>query len=100
VSGATDVPTKVPNRATWRKDVSLTTCRSSPGGWVARGTIDNPAKAAREYRLTIFFTTTSATVIGVGHSTVRVEAGASRPWQVTSRFTAAPKTLCVLRGVG
>lgn len=100
VTGATDVPAKVPNRADWRKDVTLAACRSATGGWAASGTVHNPAKDPRVYRLTVFFTTTSATVIGVGHSKVRVPAGASQTWQVAARFKAPPKTLCVLRGVG
>ena len=100
VTGATDVPTKVPNRPDWRSDVTLTACRSAKGGWEAGGTAHNPSDSRRVYRLTVFFTTTSATVIGVGHSSVSVPAGASRPWKVAGRFTAAPRTLCVLSGVG
>jgi len=100
VTGATDVPASVPNKPAWRQDATVTTCRSTSGGWSAGGSVHNPGKKLRVYRVTVFFTTTSATVVGVASARVRVPAGADRPWRAIGHFTAPPKTLCVLRGVG
>lgn len=99
VTPATNVPTAVPNKPAWRKNVVVTTCTAADHGWAAHGTVRNPAKRALVYHLTVFFTTTSATVLGVGRARVRVLSGATQPWQATGRFTAPNKVLCVLRGV-
>jgi hypothetical protein len=100
VTGATDVPTAVPNKPALRDDVTITACTAAKGGWAAHGTVHNTAKASTLYRVTIFFTTTSATVLGVGRARLRVPAGSQRSWQATGRFTAPKHVLCVLRGVG
>ena len=100
VSGATNVPTSVPNDPARRADVTLAHCAAAPGGWAAGGTIQNPRTKASTYRITVFFTTTSATVVGVGKASVHVSGGASQAWQAVGHFHPPAKTLCVLRGVG
>jgi hypothetical protein len=100
VVGLTKVPTAVPNKPTLRNNVSLSSCASAHGGWAASGTARNPSKSSASYRITVFFTTDHATVIGQAATTVQVAAGASSPWIVTGAFHPASPTLCVLRGVG
>ena len=100
VAGATNVPRSVPNNPARRADVALTRCVAAPGGWAAGGTVHNPAGTPATYRITVFFTTTTATVIGVAATSVLVPGRQSKPWQAIGRFHAPPKVLCVLRGVG
>lgn len=100
VSNDTHVPSQVPNRVALRKDVALTTCAKAPGGWRAAGTATNPGHGPADYTITVFFTTSSDTVIGTGATHLHVSAGRQAPWKVTGRFTPAPATGCVLRGVG
>jgi hypothetical protein len=100
VTNAAGVPTKVANIAKLRNQVQLTSCHQAPGGWMASGTATNPAGTAADYTIAVFFTTKSATVIGTGSTRVRVPGKAHQQWAVTKRFTAAPSTVCVLRGVG
>lgn len=100
VQQATDVPIDVPNTPELRADVELTTCEEAEGGWQSSGTVTNLGTDARDYTITVFFTTDGGTVIGVGDTSVSVAAGESEDWSITAALTPAPKTVCVLRGVG
>ncbi|GAA5199396.1 hypothetical protein GCM10023322_74950 [Rugosimonospora acidiphila] len=101
VVNATAVPTFVPNAATLRENVRLSSCGSTHGGWRAAGSASNPgAKDSRNYTITVFFTTSRGTVIGTGQTQVAVEPDADQQWTVTGAFHPAPDTRCVLRGVG
>lgn len=100
VQQATDVPIDVPNRPELRGDVELTACEEAEGGWQASGTVTNSAADTTDYTITVFFTTEGGTVIGTGDTEVSVAAGESEEWNVTAALTPAPKTGCVLRGVG
>jgi hypothetical protein len=99
VANASAVPTDVANSVRLRRNVQLTSCAKTTGGWQAAGVATNPAANPTDYTITVFFTTASATVIGTGATQVHVENGVSEPWTVTGNFTPAPSTLCVLRGV-
>ena len=99
VHGATNVPTSVPNNPSRRANVIMAKCSAAPGGWAAAGTVHNPAGQPSAYRITVFFTTTSATVIGVATTSVSVPARSSKPWQAVGHFRAPAQALCVLRGV-
>jgi hypothetical protein len=101
VKAATSVPTKVANDVSLRKNVAITSCAAGKaGGWSASGTVNNPAASAADYTITVFFTTTSATVISTAQTKVTVQPGAKVTWNATKTFTAPKKMLCVLRGVG
>jgi hypothetical protein len=100
VIGATDVPTAVPNDPTLRKDVTLTSCESATGGWQAGGKIVNHSSGARKYRIEVFFTAPTTTVLGTGAISVHVDAGASTTWKVANdKFTPTKPTICVVSGV-
>ncbi|MBN9621124.1 MAG: hypothetical protein J0H43_15580, partial [Actinobacteria bacterium] len=58
-----------------RKHVTLTGCAARSGGWGAAGTAINPTAKSVRYTITVFFTTTSATVLDYATSTVTVPAG-------------------------
>ena len=100
VVGATGVPTKVANTPALRADVRLASCTPRTRGWKAAGTVHNPHSAARRYKITVFFTTDNATVIGFAATSVHVPGKASKAWTAGATFHAAKPTLCVLRGVG
>lgn len=100
VQQATAVPTDVANTPALRANVEITECSASDGGWKAEGTAKNPGDAAKSYTITVFFTTDHGTVIGTGDTKVTVEPGKTEDWTVRAALTPAPKTLCVLRGVG
>jgi hypothetical protein len=93
------VPARIPNDQGLRGDATMTSCAASSGGWGASGRIVNSTGSARDYRLTVLFTSDTATVIGVGTATVHVAAGAQRDWRIRGAFTPASPTLCVLSGV-
>lgn len=93
------VPSAIPNDPALRAAVALRSCAAAPGGWRATGSVANTTASARDYRITILFTTTTATVIGQGSATVHVAAGDTTRWVVSPRFAAASPTLCVLSGV-
>jgi hypothetical protein len=83
-----------------RRYVSIGSCASSPGGWTADGIATNPNGSTTNYTVTIYFTTSKATVEGYGTTKVEVPGGKTAKWSVRSNFTPAdPHTLCVLRGV-
>ena len=94
------VPSKVPNRPGKRDRVRLTGCQAGDGGWTASGTARAGKGGDAHYRITVFFTTGRATVVGWGRTTVDVPAGQSHDWSVTTELPAKGDLLCVLRGVG
>ena len=94
------LPTDVPNSVDARTHVALTTCKAVTDGWEASGTVTNPAKSKVDYTITVFFTTSQATVIDSAQTTVSLEPGDKKTWVATKKFTAPAQTLCVLRGVG
>lgn len=96
----TKVPTKVPNVVASRKNVKQETCAATADGWKAAGTVHNPGSSAATYTITVFFSSTSATVLAHGDAKVTVEPGKTAKWSVAPKFTAPKKVLCVLRGVG
>ena len=100
VNNATDVPTSVPNNPALRAHVQITKCAASADGWQASGDATNPGTGPVDYTITVFFTTSAATVIGYGSAKVHVAAGGHQAWSVSATFTPAPGTQCVLRGVG
>ncbi|GAA2064531.1 hypothetical protein [Leifsonia soli] len=100
VQQATDVPTDVPNTPELRKNVALASCEKADGGWRAGGTASNPTDTAVDYTITVFFTTDTGTVLGTADTTVSVGAKEKKDWTATAALTPAPKTVCVLRGVG
>jgi hypothetical protein len=96
---ARSVPAKVPNSMAARRSVTVDGCHSANGGWQASGTVKHGSGSTASYKITVFFTTSGATVIGYGDTVVQVAAGQTKPWTVRGRFDAPPGTLCVLRGV-
>lgn len=94
------IPTDVPNTVEARKQVQLSTCAGSGTQWKAAGTIKNTTDTKKDYRITVFFTTPTATVIDSAQTTVSLGAGASGKWTAAKDFTTGGKLLCVLRGVG
>jgi hypothetical protein len=93
-------PSAIPNNVAQRKNVSLTACQPTQGGWAAAGVATNPGSTATRYAITIFFTDTSATVLDYATTNVSVAAGQHANWRAAARFTAPAHVLCVLRGVG
>jgi hypothetical protein len=100
VVGATAVPTDVANQPTLRANVTISSCARAPGGWAASGTARNPTATAVTYTVTVFFTTSSATVLGSATSKVTIPAHGSQEWNAPAKLTPANPTRCVLRGVG
>jgi hypothetical protein len=94
------IPTDVPNSVEARSSVAMTSCEAAPGGWAAAGTVTNSGKTAVDYTITVFFTTTKATVIDSAQTKVSVDPGSKKSWTATKKFGAASQMLCVLRGVG
>lgn len=90
----------IPNNVAQRKYVSLTACRETHGGWAATGVATNPGPGATDYAITIFFTSTSATVLDYATTSVSVGAGGHATWRAEAQFAAPSRVLCVLRGVG
>jgi hypothetical protein len=78
----------------------MSTCKATKGGWTAGGSATNPGSKTADYTITVFFTTTAATVVGSAQTRVRVKPGAEETWTAGKKFTAPRRTLCVLRGVG
>ncbi len=87
------------NLTTKRKAVTLASCAAEPGGWKASGTAKNTGTKQTSYTITVFFTTSKATVQSYAKTTVKVAPGLSAQWTAAGRFPAAKGTLCVLRGV-
>ena len=93
------IPTSVANNVDARKGVAITKCAATEDGWQAVGTAENSGKSAREFKITIFFTTTSATVINSTTTSVKIDAGKTAKWTASGKFKAASEMRCVLRGV-
>lgn len=93
------VPLKVPNSVTARKGVTLSDCAASKDGGHAAGMVTDLGKNAAAYTITVFFTTSKATVIGYATTMVHATPGKAIPWQASSHFSAPPGMRCVLRGV-
>ena len=93
------VPNNVPNQVRVRKDVQMINCGSSSGGWSAGGTIKNTLGHDATYNITVFFTSTQATDLAYGSTSVPVSSGQTKLWSVKSSFAAPAQVLCVLRGV-
>jgi hypothetical protein len=96
---ARSVPARVPNSVAARRNATLASCHSADGGWQADGTVKHAGGSAASYKITVFFTTSSATVIGYGDTVIQVAAGQTKPWTVRGTFDAPKGTRCVLRGV-
>lgn len=100
-ASAAKVPTSVANDPKIRKQVVLNQkdCTAMPGGWQAGGTATNSGTGPTTFSITVFFTTTHATVLSYAQTKVRVDAGKSQKWSLESKFAAPKSVLCVLRGV-
>jgi hypothetical protein len=96
---ARSVPARVPNSVAARRNATLASCHSADGGWQADGTVKHAGGSPASYKITVFFTTSSATVIGYGDTVIQVAAGQTKPWTVRGTFDAPKGTRCVLRGV-
>jgi hypothetical protein len=99
VAQASDVPTAVANDPAQRSNVTVTGCSRTDAGWAATGTAKNPTGEPVTYRLTLFFTTATATVLAVAPAEVPVKAGGDATWRAEAAFTAPDGTRCVLAGV-
>jgi hypothetical protein len=98
-AAAVRIPLNVPNSVTARRGVTLTDCTATRAGGHAAGTITDPGKSAATYTITVFYTTSQATVIGYAATTVHATPGRATPWQATGHFSAPHGLRCVLRGV-
>jgi hypothetical protein len=96
---AVPIPTSVPNRPADRKAVTLADCSTTPNGATASGLVTRPGNTAADYTITVFFTTSHATVLNYAKTTVRAEPGKPAAWSVTKEFSAPQDLRCVLRGV-
>lgn len=81
------------------KNVTISKCAKTDDGWGASGTAKNTGTKDATYSITVFFTTTGATVIATAETKVDVKAGRSADWTAAATFTAAPEMRCVIRGV-
>ena len=94
------VPTKIDNVVADRKNVTLTSCLSTQGGWSASGVAVNHGGSSTSYKVTVYFTDQEATVLGTGVSTVSVAPGRVSRWRIAAHLVAQPGgTRCVLVGV-
>lgn len=87
------------NSVTRRKQVEISDCSAVAGGWGASGTAKNPEGEKTTYEITIFFTTSSATVLNFARTSVSVEPGQTAKWTASAKFATPKDTRCVLRGV-
>jgi hypothetical protein len=94
------LPPSISNVVAKRKSVVLSTCAADGAGWKASGTASNPGTAPVRYNITVFFTNQHATVQNYAVTDVTVAPGKTQPWSARKDFAAAPKSICVLRGVG
>jgi hypothetical protein len=100
ITGATALPTNIPNTAALRSRVQITSCTKITGGWKAAGTASNPTKKNTYYTVTVFFLASTGTVLGSGQTRPHVPAGKTSNWSISDHFTAPTNTRCALRGVG
>jgi hypothetical protein len=93
-------PSAIRNDVKLHRQTAITSCTSKPGGWQASGKSVNPGKNDVHLTITVFFTTTTATVLDYATTKVTVPAGGTAKWTAAATFPAQPTMLCVLRGVG
>ena len=95
------IPTSVANDPKARQHATLerSQCAAVPGGWRAGATVTNASRTPTAYRLTVFFTSSHATVLSYAQTTVKVDPGKTERWSVSSSFAAPKSVICVLRGV-
>ncbi|WP_426564986.1 hypothetical protein ACPPVT_02050 [Angustibacter sp. McL0619] len=93
-------PSKIRNDVELRRTTEITSCTSKSGGWQASGKSVNPSKKDVHLTVTVFFTTTAATVLDYATTKVKVPAGGDAKWTAAASFAAEPNMRCVLRGVG
>ena len=94
-------PSRISNSVKLRRQVAITKCVSTAEGWKAEGNAVNTGSDKRfKATITVFFTTTSATVLDYAETKVDVAPGKTRTWSAAAKFDAAPTMRCVLRGVG
>lgn len=94
------VPTKIDNVVADRKNVALTSCSSTQGGWAASGVAANHGGSETSYKVTVYFTDQAATVLGTGVTSVSVAPGHVTRWRIAAHLVAQPGgTRCVLVGV-
>lgn len=94
-----ELPKKVDNDPKIRKNVTQTSCDAVPGGWSAGGTAKNPGQSPVTYAITVYFTTTKATVLDFATTKVRVDPGKSADWKATKQFPFRGKLLCPMPGI-
>jgi hypothetical protein len=95
------VPKKIDNVVADRKNVTLTSCSPTQGGWAASGEAVDHGGSGTSYKVTVYFTDQEATVIGTGVTTVAVAPGHVARWRIATHLVAQPGgTRCVLVGVG
>ncbi|GAA4361161.1 hypothetical protein [Angustibacter luteus] len=93
-------PSKIRNDVKLRRTTAITGCTSKSGGWQATGKSVNPSKKDVKLTITVFFTTTAATVLDYATTKVTVPAKGDATWTAAASFAAEPNMRCVLRGVG
>lgn len=93
------LPARVPNEPAARRDVRLTGCSRTAGGWAARG-LAAATSGRRDLRLTVYFTDRRSTVLGFARTRVRPSTDAgSRRWTALAPDVHASDLSCVLVGV-
>ncbi|MEO6884909.1 MAG: hypothetical protein ABI232_01300 [Jatrophihabitantaceae bacterium] len=93
------LPASVANQPAVRKNITQTGCAAVDGGWSAKGTATNSSSRKVTYKLTVYFTTTQATVLDFAQASVVVAPGKTVPWSVSKKFLAQPTMNCALVGV-
>jgi hypothetical protein len=99
ITRETVVPLSVPNQDNVRKDVAMTNCAASTGGWSAGGAVLNTLGKTATYTITVFFTNKGYTDLAYAVTTVPLDAGKSKLWSAKATFAAPNTVRCVLRGV-
>jgi hypothetical protein len=94
-------PSKISNSVKLRRQVAITRCVSTAGGWRASGNaVNTSGKKPLNVTITVFFTTTKATVLDYAQTKVNVAPGKTGTWTAAAKFKTEPTMRCVLRGVG
>jgi len=99
LSNGPAVPLAVPNVPTDRHNVAIGTCAGDKTSWHASGSAANSTAAPVTYQVTVFFTSSRATVLGFASTKVVTAAHKQATWSVTSKFANSGSLRCVLRGV-
>src|SRR5947209_8504157 len=73
-------PSKIRNDVALRRTTQVTGCTSTPGGWRATGKSVNATKKDVQLTITVFFTTTAATVLDYATTKVTVPASGDAAW--------------------